>query len=236
MKSRYKQPPVQPPTSSLRPSDSSEHGSTRKTKRAAPKPVRGVYEKVSGSDVWWICYYADGVRHREKVGSRGKAIQLYQKRKADDRAGIKLPETFRPKKAVLFGELAEDAMVYSKAHKRSHRGDVSNLASLLPVFGKTPAEEITPQQISAYFATRNDLKAASLNRYRSTMSMIYAEGIRNGRVKTNPARLVRLYKEDNQKIRYLEFSEENQLRKIIQKRCPVHEPAFTVALETGMRL
>jgi len=67
-------------------------------------------------------------------------------------------------------------MEYSKAHKKSHRGDISNLSSLLPVFGKIKAEEITPQIISAYFSTRMDLKPASINRYRSTMSMIFAEG------------------------------------------------------------
>jgi len=40
-------------------------------------------------------------------------------------------------------------MLYSKTHKRSHRGDISNLNSLLPVFGKLKAEEITPQTISS---------------------------------------------------------------------------------------
>jgi hypothetical protein len=72
--------------------------------------------------------------------------------------------------------LAADAMVYSKTHKRSHRGDICNLNSLLPVFGK--AEDIMTQKISSYFLTRIDLKPASLNRYRTTMSMILAEGIR----------------------------------------------------------
>jgi integrase len=205
-------------------------------KRPAPKPVRGVFEHPLGSDVWWINYYVAGKRHREKVGARGKAVSLYQKRKSDARAGIKLPDSLRVKKVVLFSDLAEDAMVYSKAHKRSHRGDVSNLNSLLPVFGKRAAEDITQQEIAAYLNSRTDLKPASLNRYRSTMSMIFAEGIRNGRVKVNPARLVRLRKENNARIRFLTFDEENQIRAIIRERCETHEPDFLVALETGMRL
>jgi hypothetical protein len=172
-KVQTKQPPEQPP---LQPSDSK-----KPTKRIV-KPVRGVFEKPKGSGVWWILYYADGVRHREKVGARGVAVATYQKRKSDDRAGIKLPETFRRKKAVTFNELADDAMVYSKAHKKSHRGDLANLNSLRSEFGKMAAEEITPQEISAYLASRTDLKPASLNRYRSTLSMIFQEGIRNGRV------------------------------------------------------
>jgi hypothetical protein len=137
---------------------------TTTKKRPAPKPVR--------SDAWWINYYVAGRRHREKVGTRGKAVALYQKRKSNARAGIKLPESLRVRKAVLFSDLAKDAMVYSKAHKRSHRGDLSNLNSLLPVFGKMSAEDITQQKIAAYLNSRTDLKPASLNRYRSTMSMI----------------------------------------------------------------
>ena len=217
---KNKQPPEQPP----------------RLKRGTPKALRGVFERPANSGIWWINYFADGKRHREKAGSRKNAIDLYTKRKNEVRAGIKLPDTFRVTRPVLFEDLAKDAMVYSAAHKRSHRGDVSNLNSLLPAFGKIKAEAVTPQLISAYFATRIDLKPASINRYRSTMSMIYAEGIRNGRVKTNPARLVRLRREDNARIRFLSYAEEAQIRSIIRRRCPHHEPDFDVALETGMRL
>jgi site-specific recombinase XerD len=66
--------------------------------------------------------------------------------------------------------------------------------------------------------------------------MIFQEAIRNGKAKTNPARMVRLYKEANAKLRYITYKEEELIRGIIRKRTPKHEPAFTVALETGMRL
>jgi hypothetical protein len=112
-----------------------------------------------------VNYYVDGKRHREKVGTRKAASDLYSKRKNDARMGVKLPDSLKAKKAVLFEDLAKDAMEYSKAHKRSHRGDISNLSSLLPVFGNIKAEEITPQMISAYFSSRTDLKPASINRY-----------------------------------------------------------------------
>jgi site-specific recombinase XerD len=204
-------------------------------KKKTAKPIRGVYEYPAGSGTWWINYYADGQRHREKVGTKSSAIDLYRKRKNDVRAGVKLPDTLRAKKVVLFDDLIADAMIYSKAHKRSHKGDVANLSSLEPVFGKVKASDITPQAISAYFATRTDLKPASINRYRSTMSMIFQEGIRNGRCKENPARLVRLLKEKNARIRFLTYVEEDLIRSVIKRRCPEHEPDFTVALETGMR-
>jgi hypothetical protein len=44
------------------------------------KSVRGVYEHPARSGVWWIHYYANGKRHREKAGRKSDAIALYQKR------------------------------------------------------------------------------------------------------------------------------------------------------------
>ena len=54
--------------------------------------ARGIYERPEGSGIWWILYYVDGKRRREKVGRKSDAIKLYQSRKADALAGRKLPE------------------------------------------------------------------------------------------------------------------------------------------------
>jgi hypothetical protein len=64
--------------------------------------------------------------------------------------------------------------------------------------------------------------------------MIFQEAIRNGNAKANPARLVRLHREDNSRVRFITYAEEAIIRKIIRQRCPIHEPEFTLALETGM--
>ena len=199
-----------------------------------PKNVKGVYEYPAGSGVWWILYYVEGKRHREKVGRRSDAITLYQRRKTDARMGIKMPEV-RPRRAILFEEIAEDALAYSKEHKASYPGDRSTVKKLLPVFGKMPLDEITPQAIKAYFDTRDDLTKTTINRYRGTISMIFQEAIRNGKAKFNPARLVRLHKEDNSRVRFVTYDEEAIIRAIIRERCPIHEPELTLALETGMR-
>ena len=113
------------------------------------KQMKGVYENPPQSGIWWILYYVEGKRHREKVGRRSDAVALYQRRKTDARMGIKMPE-IRPRRAVLFEEIAADALVYSKEHKASYRGDRATVVKLLPVFGKTPINEITPQTIKAY--------------------------------------------------------------------------------------
>jgi integrase len=199
-----------------------------------PKPIKGVYENPVGSGIWWINYYIEGRRHREKVGRRSDAISLYQRRKTDARMGIKMPEV-RPRRSVLFEEIASDALVYSKEHKASYPGDKSTVAKLLPVFGKVPIEDITPQAIKSYLDTRDDLTKTTINRYRGTLSMIFQEAIRHGKAKVNPARLVRLHREDNGRVRFITYAEEAVIRGIIRQRCPTHEPELTLALETGMR-
>jgi site-specific recombinase XerD len=199
-----------------------------------PKPVRGLFEHPAGSGIWWINYYVEGIRHREKVGRRSDAVALYQRRKTDARMGIKMPEV-RPRRAVLFEEIAKDALAYSKEHKASYPGDRSTVGKLLPVFGNTAVDDITPQMIKAYLDKRDDLTKTTINRYRGTLSMIFQEAIRNGKAKANPARLVRLHREENTRVRFISYAEEAVIREIIRERCSMHEPELTLALETGMR-
>ncbi len=150
----------------------------------------------------------------EKVGRRSDAVVLYQRRKTDARMGIKMPEV-RARRAVLFEEIAADALAYSQEHKASFPGNRSTVGKLLPVFGKIPLANITPQSIKAYLDTRDDLTKTTINRYRGTISMIFQEAIRNGKATANPARLVRLHREDNSRVRFVTFAEEAATRPVI---------------------
>ena len=96
------------------------------------KKVRGIYEKVPGSGVWWVRYSdATGRIRREKAGLKQTAETLYRKRKTEVLQGKKLPES--RKRAVSFEELTKDALDYSKAHTsavtRMTSGDLRNCAS-----------------------------------------------------------------------------------------------------------
>lgn len=148
--------------------------------------------------------------------------------------GHKLPE-IRPRRAVLFQEIAGDALACSKQHKASYPGDCSTIGKFLLVFGKTPLGEITPPSIKAYLDSRVDLTKTTMNRYRGTISIIFQEAMRNNKAQANRARMVRLYKEDNTRVRFITYEEEALIREIILKRCPMPEPEYVLALETGMR-
>jgi len=200
------------------------------------KKVRGVFEKAPGSGIWWICYFdATGRKRREKGGRKSDAIDLYRKRKMEALQGKKLPEKLRAPK-VSFAELAKDALEYSKAHKLSYTDDVVRMAKLRDWIGQRPAESLTPQEIEHWLLVKaEDLKPATLNRYRALLSLAYRLGMQNGKAPSNPARLVRQRKEENGRIRFLSPEEEQILRAVIRNVCVHHEAELDLALNTGLR-
>lgn len=198
------------------------------------KKIRGVFEKVPESGIWWIRYAdSNGKIRREKVGRKSDALALYQKRKTEVLQGAKLPENLR-KRSVLFSELAADVLEYSMANKISFHQDELNADKLLQAFANRPAESLTPQDIERFLASR-EIKPATENRYRALLSLMYRKGIENGKIKSNPARLVKRRIENNTKVRYLLPEEETRLRAQME-HCPHHLPELEVSLHTGMRL
>jgi integrase len=205
-------------------------------KRMAPTKIRGVYERDPGSNIWWICYKQGTIRKREKVGSRGNAIALYQQRKSELRAGAKLPPNLR-KKGITFGQLAADAVFWSEEfHPKDIRTVRSRMKPLVGEFGAQVAADIKPQAIDQWLTSHKKWSAATKNRYRALLSLVYRQGMRHGKVSSNPARLVAARAENNGRIRYLLDDEEKVLRKVMEKRYQCHIPALDVALFTGMRL
>ena len=70
-----------------------------------------MFEKVPGSGIWWIRYFdAQGKKIRVSVGTHAAAVALYDRRKANIRAGILNPPTAR--RNVKFVDLVSDALQY----------------------------------------------------------------------------------------------------------------------------
>lgn len=99
--------------------------------------IKGVFEKMPGSGIWWIRFAdSDGRIRREKAGTKAQAKQLYFKRKAEALQRKKLPELLRAK-PTDFAELAKDCLEYSLANKRSYRVDKSRMKLLVESFGRS---------------------------------------------------------------------------------------------------
>ena len=198
-----------------------------------PTKARGLFERPPGSGIWWINYYVNGKQHREKVGRKSDALALYQNRKSDARRGVKLPE-LQPQKVTTFGELASGAVAYAKVHLKTWADYDWKERALREIFAFRQAAEITPQEIDR-FLSENCRTPATANRFRAFFSLCYRLGMENGRVSSNPARLVRMRRENNARLRYLSRDEYKTVSGIILRDCPNQHPAFVVSVYTGMR-
>lgn len=110
---------------------------------------------------------------------------------------------------------------------------------LLAAFRERPADSITPQDLEHHLtqtAEESDWAPATVNRYRALVSLVFRLGIENGKVKENPARLVKHRQVNNSRTRWLAPEEEVRLRVAIQAGCPEHMPELDLALNTGLRL
>ena len=154
-------------------------------------------------------------------------------RKADALAGRKLPES-RTSKVVTLADLIDEALEFV-AHHKDKRNYKSKAAIVRGAFGSSPAAELTPQELERWL--RGQCKtAATSNRYKAFISLCYREGLRNGKVTINPARLVRHRKEDAGRLRFLSREEYDRLHKVIARRFPEYLAEFVVSIHTGMRL
>jgi integrase len=206
------------------------------------RSVKGIFEKVPGSGVWWVRHAdAAGRYRREKAGTLNAAITLYAKRKTQALEGKKLPEKLRciP---VTFAEIACDALIYSQNHKRSYRSDQGIKNKLVEWFGAIHADALSGNEMEQRLAAEARSRkwaASTFNHYRSFLMLAYREAKRSGKVQSNPARDIRHRKENNSRVRYLSRGSGNEyerLYRVIERDYPEHLAEFVFGLNTGLRL
>ncbi|HEX4030551.1 MAG TPA: site-specific integrase [Terracidiphilus sp.] len=202
--------------------------------RKVVRKERGVFEKVRGSDIWWIRLKVGGVEHREKVGRRGDAIKLYKIRKADILRGVKMPANMKDK-GIKFSVIAQEAIDWYVNHdRRDVRNFQGRMKFILEAFADRVADEIKPSDIDTWIGSHK-WSAATKNRYKNVFGKTFKIALADGKVTSNPARMVEQRPENNARIRFLSGDEETRLREAIRRRFPTHMPEFDVALHTGMR-
>jgi len=195
---------------------------------------RGVFEKVPGSGVWWVQYFDNGRRRREKVGSKSAAIALVEKRRTIVREGGKLPEKLRARPLTV-NELADVALTYSRKHKLSYKADMSRMKNVIERFGNMSAESVRLTDVEDWLDGHKEWTLATKNRHIALLKLMYRLGERAGKIRQNPMRLLRQPKENNERIRFLTAPEEAALRQVITDFYPQHLPELEIALHTGMR-
>jgi len=125
---------------------------------------------------------------------------------------------------------------------------IGNTLASKEEFGNRPAA-IPIEDLRNWFAEQ-EWANATHNRYKTTLSLIYRLGAENGKMQSNPAKLLKHKTEDNERVRFLnQFApaetkleylkpcadEESRLREVILKHYSDHMSEFEIALHTGMR-
>ena len=199
------------------------------------KKHRGVYEKETGSGIWWIRYTFEGRIKREKVGRKSDAIDLYQQRKSEVRAGMKMPANMRHRGDTVATLIARAiAWVQSNRPKSAHTY-IAQMLRIKDELGKCIASDLKPADVEVWLSSHEEWTDATRNRYKSALSKALQLAVVDGNLPRNVARLVTAKKESSGRVRWMKPDEEVRIVSVIQKKYPVHLHAFYVALHTGMR-
>ena len=114
---------------------------------------------------WFIDYYVEGRRKRERIGPNKKqALIVLQKRKVQIAENKFLD--VKKNERILFKDMANLYLeAYSKPNKKSYRRDISCVNNLNSVFGGRYIHEITALDIEKYKLKRQEkVSNATVNR------------------------------------------------------------------------
>lgn len=99
--------------------------------------------------------------------------------------------------------------------------------------GTKTLRQVAPGDIERYVAAHaGDLTPASINRQLAFLKRVFNVAVADGKAVTNPVRAVKLFKENNRRVRFLIEDEEKKLREAFPE---AHWPLAAVALHTGLR-
>jgi integrase len=202
----------------------------------------GIFEKVSGSGIYWIRFTSEGKILREKVGSLAAAKNRLGVRHGQAKAGT-LPNSSEPRpQKVTFAELVDDANKHLKSERTAaHAYDTGlKFNRMLPTFGKREAESITRQEVLDWLdeqAEEHEWSDTTRNRYVAAFSLIYSVASPDGTKKLTikPWGRITRRQEDNSRVRFLSQEEEAAISKQLRERYPDYLNVFILALHTGAR-
>ena len=203
--------------------------------------------KLVESKNWHICYFFDGKKIRESVGTNKraaqKALESIKGEIAQDKYSLK-SDTRSPK----FEDYAKVYLEYSKANKRSYETDVTMFKALTAFFKGYKLSKISSFLIEKYRIERSKkvtrmskkpIAKSTINRELATLKAFFNRAIADGKADVNPfytkdGKLkVKLSKDVVEKERILSYDE---IGKLLYECVDHLKPIVVIALNTGMRL
>jgi site-specific recombinase XerD len=241
-----------------------------------PAKVKGVYQR---GESWCCRYWVNGKKVRKTFDSRSDALDHLDKVRRMEREGEAIPSTAKSalldtnererqslKSALLLEELIElylatERVVVERELEQNAKSDgysndaqkrLDNLQSrfkrIKAAFAGRVAVTIQPFEIQEFLEGLGRSNG-TLNRYKTTLSGVFEYAKERKLVKTNPVREVKRYKEVLGIPRWMDDTEEGQIRRVVQRwiaetseehavirlHLREHLNEITLGSQTGMR-
>lgn len=197
-----------------------------------PTKVRGVFERPKGSGRWWVRYHDEhGCEHRESVGPKGLAIQVYRKRKTEIRERRFFPERIR-RRDITVSEMIRDHLDREKGKARSYQDMTRFGRNWTEALGGKALRQVAPGDVERYAAKRREsVSEQTVAHELSFLRRVFSVAIRDDLADANPVKgLVPTPR--NQRVRYLGDEEEAALTAALDA---VSQDLVRFAIHTGLR-
>lgn len=192
----------------------------------------GVYKQGKN---WYIDYYVGERRKRECAGPcKRTARNALRKIKVEIAEGKYLDKQTVEK--IKFVDFAEQYLeLYCKHNHKpgSTKKDINAAGILKRYFADKYLDEITTFQVERFKAEFiKTVKPATVNRRLAFLKAMLNRAIEWGKIKENPASKVKMFRENNQRMRFLEREEIN---KLLDNADGYVKNIIIVAINTGIR-
>jgi len=194
---------------------------------------RGLFERPRGSGVWWVRYADEnGREHREKIGPKGLARKVYAKRKTEVQERRFFPESIG-RRDVLLADMIDDVLKRAKGRIRAFSDYERYGLYWKQAFPGRTLAQITPGDVERYQAQRIKKAApATVNREVKFLKRVFNIAVADSLVPINPTNRVKLYRENNERVRFLSAEEETRLREAMRAE---DWSVVAFAIHTGLR-
>ena len=140
---------------------------------------------------------------------------------------------------MLVNEAVKDFLAYAQVNKRSHADDRRRAARITADFGTRLLDDVTPKDVEDWKVrlveegeTDDRREPTTVNRYLALFKTVYSMAVRNRKAKDNPVKGVRLFPENNARVRYLTDDQETALMAVLPDEL---RPMARFAILTGLR-
>ena len=191
--------------------------------------MKGVRQR---GNVYFVDFYANGRRIRKVTGTNKKTAEAYLCKCKAEIAEGKFLDIDKTEK-IRFNDFTDEYLKIHSSNNKSYYKDELNVGMLKKFFGNRYLHEITSLDVERFKTERaKEVSAATTNRGLALLKSIFNRAIEWKKIKENPCRAVKLFKENNQRLRYLE---QEEIKSVLNNCSGYLKGIVTVALFAGMR-